>query len=208
MVMVLTPSFQIPDHRNEKQSDRIKLDIDLTCTNGILPEQLGIGDVRIAAMATPESIELINIKCVSGTISQSYDQNRQWRLLSGFSLNSASLVSAKNLKAMLRLFINQNSRHQVAVGASDKRIDAIDSVEAIPTDRLIGRTIYRGYEVHLKLRGDHFTSPGDLYLFSSVLDRFLGGYVTQSCFVRLVVKEIGKGFRFEWPARMGDRCVL
>ncbi|MDD2335669.1 MAG: type VI secretion system baseplate subunit TssF [Geobacteraceae bacterium] len=200
--------LSVPGHGNEKKSNRIKLDIDLTCTNGILPEQLGIGDVRIAAMATPESIELRNIKCVSGMISQSCDQNRQWRLLSGFSLNSASLVSAKNLKAMLRLFINQNSRHQVAAGASDKRINAIESVESIPTDRLIGRTIYRGYEVHLKLRGDHFTSPGDLYLFSSVLERFLGGYVTKNCFVRLVVEEIDKGYRFKWSARMGDRCVL
>jgi type VI secretion system protein ImpG len=47
-----------------------------------------------------------------------------------------------------------------------------------------------------------------LYLFSAVLERFLGGYVTQNCFIRLVVEEIGKGYRFEWPARMGDRCVL
>jgi type VI secretion system protein ImpG len=200
--------LSVPNHRNEKQSDRIKLDIDLTCTNGHLPGQLGIGDVRIAAMATPESIELRNIKGLSGMITESYDQNRQWKLLSGFSLNSISLVSAKNLKTMLRLFINQNSRHQAAIGASDKRIDAIESVQAIQTDRLIGRTIYRGYEVHLKLCGDHFRSQGDLYLFSSILERFLGGYVTQSCFVRLVVEEIGKGFRFEWPARMGDRCVL
>lgn len=200
--------LSVPGHRNEKQPGRIKLDIDLTCTNGILPEQLGIGDVRIAAMSTPESIELRNIKCVSSTISPGYDQNWQWRLLSGFSLNSASLVNAKKLKATLRLFINQNSRHQAAVGTSNKRIDAIEFVEAIPTDRLIGRTIYRGYEVHIKLRGEYFTSPGDLYLFSSVLERFLGGFVTQNCFIRLVVEELDKGYRFDWPARMGDRCVL
>ena len=200
--------LSIPSHNNENQTDRIKLDIDLTCTNGILPEQLGIGGVCVAAKAIPESVELRNIKSVTATICQVIDQNRQWRLFSGFSLNSTSLASANNLRAMLSLFINPNSRHQSAVMANTRKIDSIVSIDAKPADRLIGRTIYRGYDVRLKLRGDHFTGPGDLYLFSAVLERFLGGYVTQSCFVRLVVEEIGRGYRFEWSARMGDRFVL
>ena len=200
--------LSIPSHNNENQTDRMKLDLDLTCTNGILPEQLGIGGVCIAAKAIPESVELRNITSVTATICQGIDQNRQWRLFSGFSLNSTSLASANNLRAMLRLFTNPNSRQQASVMANTRKIDSIVSIEAKPADRLIGRTIYRGYDIRLKLSGDHFAGPGDLYLFSSVLERFLGGYVTQSCFVRLVVEEIGKGYWFEWPARMGDRSVL
>jgi type VI secretion system protein ImpG len=159
-------------------------------------------------MATPESVELRNIKRVTGTISQGIDQNRQWRLFSGFSLNSTSLVSASNLRAMLRLFTYPNSRHQAFVMANTRKIDSIVSIEAKPADRLIGHTICRGYNVRLKLHGDHFACLGDLYLFCSVLERFLGGYVTQNCFIRLVVEETGEGYRFEWPARMGDRHVL
>jgi type VI secretion system protein ImpG len=200
--------LSIPCHKDQKQTDRIKLDIDLTCTNGILPEQLNIGDVCSAAMAVPESVEPRNITAVTAAIFPEIQQNRQWRLLAGFSLNSASLVSAENLRAILRLFLQSGSRHLAGVMASGRRIDAIESIAAKPTDRLIGRTLYRGYDVRLKLRSDLFTSPGDLYLFSSVLERFLGGYVTQNSFIRLVVEETCKGYRFEWPARMGDRCVL
>jgi type VI secretion system protein ImpG len=200
--------LSIPCHKDQKQTDRIKLDIDLTCTNGILPEQLNIGDVCSAAMAVPESVEPRNITAVTAAIFPEIQQNRQWRLLAGFSLNSASLVTAENFRAILSLFLQSGSRQLAGVMASGKRIDAIASIAAKPADRLIGRTIYRGYDVRLKLRGDQFTSPGDLYLFSAVLERFLGGYVTQNCFIRLVVEEIGKGYRFEWPARMGDRCVL
>jgi type VI secretion system protein ImpG len=200
--------LSIPCHKDQKQTDRIKLDIDLTCTNGILPEQLNIGDVCSAAMAIPESVEPRNITAVTAAIFPEIQQNRQWRLLAGFSLNSASLVSAENFQTILRLFLQSSSRHLAGVMSSGRRIDTIESIEAKPADRLIGRTLYRGYDVRLKLRGDQFTSPGDLYLFSSVLERFLGGYVTQNCFIRLVVEEIGNGYRFEWPARMGDRCVL
>ncbi len=200
--------ISIPCIKDETRTSRIKLDIDLTCTNGMLPEQLGIGDVCIASMSTPESVAPGNIKTISPSISQGIDQNRQWRLFSGFSLNSVSLDGADNFRSILRLFINPNSRHQVAVMANTRKIDSIEHIEAKPTDRLIGRTMYRGYDVRLKLRGDCFAGPGDLYLFSAVLERFLGGYVTKNCFIHLVVEETGEGYQFEWPARMGDRRVV
>jgi type VI secretion system protein ImpG len=200
--------ISIQGHKSETTTARIKLDIDLTCTNGILPEQLNIGDVCATTETTPESVAPRNIKAVTAAISPEIQQNRQWKLLSGISLNSVSLDIADNLRAILRLFTHSNSRHQISVVANSKKIDAIDSIEAKPADRLIGRTMYRGYDVRLKLRGEHFAGPGDLYLFSAVLERFLGGYVTLNCFIRLVVEEIDKGYQFEWPTRMGDRCVM
>jgi len=190
---------------DENRTGRITLDIDLTCTNGTLPEQLAIGDICTAAGGTPESVEPANIKAVTGATFPKFQQNRQWRLLSGFSLNSLSLNSAENFRAILRLFIHPDSRNQAAVMANRKKIDAIESIDAQQADRLIGRRMYRGYEIRLKLRADGFAGPGDLYLFCSVLERFLGGYVTQCCFLRLVVEEIEKGYRFEWQVRMGDR---
>ena len=190
---------------DKNRTGRITLDIDLTCTNGTLPAQLTIGDICTATGATPESVEPGNIKAVTGAAFPKFQQNRQWRLLSGFSLNSLSLNSAENFRAILRLFIHPDSRNQAAEVANMQKIEAIASIDAQQADRLIGRRMYRGYDILLKLRGEGFAGPGDLYLFSSVLERFLSGYVTQCCFLRLVVEEIGKGYRFEWPARMGDR---
>lgn len=200
--------ISIPKQTDDSQSPRIKLDIGLTCTNGALPDQLALGGVCHSIRPTPEFIEPRNIKLMTPAVFQDIQPNRQWRLLSGFSLNSVSLETIENFRAILRLFVNANSRHQVAVIANNRRIDGVVSIEAKQTDRLLGRSIYRGYEVILKLHGDHFTTPGDLHMFCSVLERFLGGYVTQNCFIRLDVEEIGKGYRFEWPTRMGDRCVV
>lgn len=200
--------ISIPRHEIEIQSSRIKLDIDLTCTNGNLPEQLNVGDICTATTTIPESVEPGNIKPVTSATFQGTQQNRQWRLLSNFSLNRTSLDGVTNLREILRLFVNPNSRNQFAVTANLKKIEAVVSIDAKPTDRLIGRSMFRGYDIRIKLRGDHFAGAGDLYLFSSVLERFFGGYVTQNCFIRLVVEEIVKGYRFEWPARIGDRFML
>ena len=200
--------ISIPKQTDESQSPRIKLDIGLTCTNGALPDQLGLGEVCYSIRPTPEFVEPRNIKMLTPAVFQDIHPNRQWRLLSGFSLNSVSLEKVDNFRAILRLFVNANSRYQVAVMANNRRLDGIVSIEAKQTDRLLGRSMYRGYEISLKLRGDYFTGPGDLHMFCSVLERFLGGYVTQNCFIRFDVEEVGKGYRFEWPTRMGDRCVL
>ncbi|NMC74583.1 MAG: type VI secretion system baseplate subunit TssF, partial [Geobacteraceae bacterium] len=193
---------------DKNRTGRITLDIDMTCTNGTLPEQLAIGDICTSTGGIPESVEPGNIKAITGATLPKFQQNRQWRLLSGFSLNSLSLNSAENFRAILRLFIHPDSRNRSVVVANMRKIDAIESIDAQQTDRLIGKFMYRGYDIRLRLRGSGFAGPGDLYLFSSVLERFLGGHVTQCCFLRLVVEEIEKGYRFEWPARMGDRCVM
>jgi len=200
--------LSIPSHQNEVHTSRTKLNINLTCTNGTLPEQLNIGDICTAIKGAPESVTPNNITVITAATFPGNHQNRQWRLLSGFSLSSVSLNGVDTFRAMIRLFILTNCRDLTFIEANNKRIEGIMEIEALPTDRLMKSRMFRGYEVRLKLSGDHYSGPGDLYLFSSILERFLGGYVTQNCFIRLAVEEVGKGYRFEWPARMGDRCVL
>jgi type VI secretion system protein ImpG len=194
-------------HEDENRTARIKLEIDLTCTNGNLPERLVVGDIRNRTSSIPESVEPRNITNVTAALVPDSQRNRHWRLFSGFSLNSISLGTTENFRAMLRLFIHSKSGNRVAAKEAVRQIDSIMSVEAVPTNRLIGRAMYRGYDILLKLGVDGFAGLGDLFLFGAVMERFLGGYVTQNCFMRLVVEEIDEGCRFEWPARMGDRWL-
>ena len=187
---------------------KVKLNVDLTCSNGILPELLKIGDVCSATSTSSEFATFRNITPVTVSLNPSAEQNLHWRLLSGLSLNRTSLVVAGNLRAILRLYLPGDNRDQATADAHLKRIDSLESVDARASDRLIGCSMYRGYEIGIKLRGECFVGPGDLYVFCSVLERFLGGYVTQSCYVRLTAEETGAGYKFEWPARLGDRPLF
>ena len=54
-----------------------------------------------------------------------------------------------------------------------KRVAGIEDVTARPCDRWVRGMLLSGREVRVKVRRDHFGGPGDLYLFGSVLDRFL-----------------------------------
>jgi type VI secretion system protein ImpG len=157
---------------------------------------------------TPETAGFANIKPVTKFVAPDTSPNRHWRLLAGSQLSSAALLTSGNLRAILRLYVPANYRDQSASKCNLDRLEGIVSIDVKQSDRLIGRTMYRGYEVALKLIGDHFSGPGDLFMFGSVLDRFLGGYVTQHCFVHLTVEETQKGYRFDWPMRLGDRYVI
>jgi type VI secretion system protein ImpG len=66
----------------------------------------------------------------------------------------------------------------------------------------------RGQEISLRLRQDHFASLGDLFLFGSVLDYFLGVYASMNAYTRLQVEEVQTGDRYQWPARVGDRFLI
>ena len=68
--------------------------------------------------------------------------------------------------------------------------------------------LLRGREIALSLRRDHFAGPGDLFLFGSVLDRFLGGFASLNSFTRLTIREVLRGEEYPWPARLGHHSLL
>jgi type VI secretion system protein ImpG len=60
----------------------------------------------------------------------------------------------------------------------------------------------------MKLRRDHYVSTGDLFLFGSVLDRFLGGYASINSFTHLIIHEVMRGDTYRWPARLGNHPLI
>ena len=190
------------------RDENIKLDIELTCSNGILPERLGLGDIRMNGGVIPATLTPVNIKPVTCANHPVMRHNHLWRLLSCFNLNRTSLQSATCLKAILREFAVKNHRHYETLKANLKRIDGIAFIDAEPVDSLLLGKMYRGYEVIVKLKRDHFTGPGDMYLFASVLERFLAGHLSQPYFLRVAVEDTEGAIRYEWPMRFGDRKTM
>jgi len=95
---------------------------------------------------------------------------------------------------------------------SEKQIDGIASVSSgRHFARLVsenGVTFARGTRVEMEFDEDQFVGGG-VFLFASVVERFLGEYVSLNSFSQLVArtrqrKEILK----EWPPRAGQVILL
>jgi type VI secretion system protein ImpG len=148
------------------------------------------------------------LKKPTGTLRPIVGKSIFWRLISHLSLNYLSLVEEgkESLQEILKLYNFTDSTF------SEKQINGITSLKS---DRHFARiisengvTFARGSRVEMEFDEEQFVGGG-VYLFASVLERFLGLYVSLNSFSQLVArtrqrKEVLK----EWPPRAGQRILL
>ncbi len=72
----------------------------------------------------------------------------------------------------------------------------------------IGQSICRGMEVTLEFDEEKYVGTG-LFLFASVLENFLGQYVSVNSFSQLIAKTLQRKEALKkWPPRNGNRILL
>jgi len=124
---------------------------------------------------------------------------RMWRLISQLSLNFVSLVDGgvDALQETLRLHNLSDS----LVG--EQQIRGLEEVSASPTYARIrsdhGLSFARGHRVELTFDEERFAGGG-VYLLASVLDRFLGLYVSLNSFNVLAVRTRQRQRSRRWEA--------
>lgn len=181
------------------------LSIQLTCSNGRLPERLQLGDICRQSTDSPELLTFRNLVPPTASVDPLLEGGELWRFLSHLSLNLLSLMNTEALRELLRLYIFPNGRDKTKITANLKRVDGIVEIASTPVDCLVRGYMVRGHEITLTARQDHFASMGDLLLFGSVLDRFFSEYSSMNTFTRLVIKETTTGEMFTWTNKVGGR---
>ena len=182
----------------------------LLCFNENLPTRLAIGDPQ-------GDFELPGggpVRRVVGLVNPTVPIEPQggspmlWKLVSLLSLNFVSLVEEGPgaLQELLRLHNVRGS------AAGEKQIDALIGVHAAVTYARVGGdhgvAFARGHEIEIELDEEQFVGGG-VYLFGSLLDRFLGLYTSLNSFTVLRLRtrqrrEVLKG----WPPRAGWKALI
>ncbi|NLI83035.1 MAG: type VI secretion system baseplate subunit TssF [Deltaproteobacteria bacterium] len=182
------------------------LTIHCTCTNRDLPARLPFGNPAgdfDVEMAAPVS-RIVSMIKPTPTRRLNLEGGLNWHLISHLSLNYLSLVEGgeEALKEILKLYDMENSP------ATRQQINGIVSIRTEHITKRIGRAFARGVQTTLELDEDKFVGAG-LYLFASVLERFLGQYVSVNSFSQLVLRtEQRKEPLKRWPPRSGNRILL
>jgi type VI secretion system protein ImpG len=184
------------------------LTIKTTCTNRDLPARLPFGgkenDFEVEGVAL-----LSKVRCLTKpteTIRPPQRRAAQWRLISHLNLNHLSLTSTEALQEILQLYNFDDS------SATRKQILGIKSVESRKIVKQIGGRIgtgfVRGLETTIEFDEEEFVGSS-YFLFSCVLERFLGVYASLNSFNQLVVttkQREGVIKRFE--ARAGEQILM
>ena len=99
-------------------------------------------------------------------------------------------------------------RDKASILANKKRVAGIERVDIQSVNRLMQGIMARGIAITLHLKRENFAGIGDMYLFGSVLDRFLSWYSTINSFTSLTVREVNTGETYTWPARNGKHFLI
>lgn len=182
------------------------LSIALTCTNHHLPLGLKIGDISQPTATSPDRMAFRNIRPLTAPLDPPLGESLLWRLIAHVSLNFLSLADAGNPRALLGIYIFSERNEESRDAANRRRIDGIAAVEVRPATRLVGRnSLMRGQQIVLKRRPDHYAGALDMYLFGSVVERFLADYAPINLFTRLEMVDLSSGESFQWPPRSATK---
>jgi type VI secretion system protein ImpG len=183
------------------------LSIQLTCTNGSLPEKLQLGDISQPTSTSPSLMDFKNILPPTAPIQPPIGSHVLWNLLSHIAVNYLSVASLESVRELLQLYIFPEGRDRAKIAANMKRVEGITDLRVQPARRLVSGVMMRGNEIRLKLRQDHFASTGDMFLFGSILDYFFAVYSSLNSFTRLLVEETLTGETYSWDPRIGERFL-
>ncbi len=180
--------------------------IHVTCTNRDLPGRLPFGD-RSGDFDMEMAAPVTRVTCLmkpTPSRRPTLGGALQWHLISHLSLNYLSLASGgeQALKEILSLYDFDRSP------AVRQQISGIASVQSEHVTRRIGRSFCRGAQVTVTFDEQKFVGAG-VYLFASVLEHFLGQYVSVNSFSQLVAGTLQqKEPMKKWPPRTGNRILL
>jgi type VI secretion protein, VC_A0110 family len=189
------------------------LNVRTTCSNRDLPARLPFGgkegDFEV------EGVALVSrARCLTKpteTIRPPQRRALQWRLISHLNLNYLSLVKSENgkpeaLQEILQLYNFNDST------VTRKQILGITEIDTEKAVRQIGNRIgagfVRGLETTITFDEEQFVGSG-LYLFASVLDRFLGLYSSVNSFNQLSIRTVQREEIIkQFPPRAGEQVLI
>ncbi|CAM2170797.1 type VI secretion system protein ImpG [Paraburkholderia sacchari] len=175
------------------------LTLSVTGTNGMLPRkalrEAGITRMR-GGFTNIGAVR--NLTAPTLPVYPPTGDRYHWRVLSHLAPNYLSLLDAEILRGSLALYDWTDGE------LNARRINAITDVRHRPLSKLVKGGLMRGVEITVTLDAGRFAGDGDLELFGSMLNRFIGLYATLNLYTKLVIVAQPTGRRIEWPETKGE----
>ncbi len=186
--------------------------VETLCTNRDLPTSLPFGEAR--GDFHIEGFPIRTTQCLmrpTPVRRLPLGKGVQWRLIAHLALNHASLTDPthgrENLLEVLRLYDFQESE------STEQQISGIASVSCRPiAARVVSDNgesgVARGYDITIEFDPSRYVGSS-IFLFASVIERFLSLYVAINSFCKVSVRLKGKeGHLKQWRPRAGNQYLL
>ncbi|SHO54524.1 type VI secretion system baseplate subunit TssF [Vibrio quintilis] len=182
--------------------------IQLTCTNRLLPIELGVGEICQPTDTSPDFVTFKNITIPSQPLRPVLDGSLLWGLISNLSLNYLSLLSKDALSSVLRAYDFRALVDRQAERVAKKRLAGIIDIKSKPVDKLLRGLPVRGLQSEIMIDQTGFGSEGELYLFGRVLSHFFALYANINSFHELILVNVSNNEKYTWGTRIGMQPLI
>ena len=190
--------------------DADTLTVRCTCSNYTLPALLPFGneagDFELEGISTVR--KAVCLRKPTPTLRPPTGKAAQWRLISHLSLNYLSLVEEgrEALQHILGLYNFSDSTYLKNQIAGILKVESSRQFARLVSEH--GVSSARGLRIDMEIDEEQFVGGG-VYLFASVLEHFLGSYVTLNSFTQLGVTTPQRKEPLKlWPPRAGRMILI
>jgi len=182
--------------------------VDILATNKDIPSTLKLGDVnKFHSSSKVSNVEVKNITIPSRSYLPPIEGDFLWRLISNMSLNYLSLDNIATFRTVLQAYdfpgISDTFKHR----KTESLLRGLQNISYKTSEMIYKGLPIRGIETTIELDPDRYSSLGEAYIFSNVLNDFLTLYCNLNTFHRLEVK-VDRHEVFTWNARLGQQSLM
>ncbi|MGU0809748.1 type VI secretion system baseplate subunit TssF [Pseudomonas aeruginosa] len=182
--------------------------VELTCTNGELPQALVPGDITYPVDTTTNVADFTNITSPTPAYPPQLDGDTQWGWISNLTPTLLTLQSVPALVSFLRVYDLPGLCNIQLARATQRKLDAIRSIKTSPVDRMFKELAVRGTQTHLMVDRDAYSSEGEMHLLFSVVSHALAVFLSAHSFHVLSISTAPDEKPYQWPIRPGTQPLM
>jgi len=184
------------------------ISVKILATNKNIPSTLRLGDVnKLHSSAAVSNVEVENITIPSKSYLPPVEGDFLWRLISNMSLNYLSLGNITTFRTLIEAYDFPGIGDAMQHRKTETLLRGLDNISYKTSEMIYKGLSIRGIETTIELDPDCYTSLGEAYIFSNVLNDFFTLYCNLNSFHRLEVK-VDRHEVFTWEARLGQQSLM
>ncbi len=188
--------------------EEVTISLEILATNRDLPSTLELGEITLS---TPKSnfshLAFKNITIPTKSHIPPIRGDFLWRIVSNMSLNYLSLDNIQTLRSVLEAYDFIGANDLLQKKQTESLLNGLQSISYQTSDMIFKGLPIRGVVSQLKLDAKKFSTLGEAYILTSVLNEFFALYCSVNSFHKLEVL-IDKKAKFSWKARMGTQAIF
>ena len=178
------------------------------CSNGALAARLGIGMVDQPTSSTPSKLEFSNITPVLTELPPPLDDALLWTLVANLARNFASLIDVDALRTVVGTYDFRAFADKQAAQSRDLLLQSFRRFERRGIDIISHGRPVRAHELTLTVSEGQMGGEGEMYLFGTILDRFLKSYASINSLHRFAITGVDANTTYRWSPKWGEAAAL